>query len=208
MNFEMRRKPQQTRSKQKVDSILDTVEELAIETGLKGLTTTNIAAMTGIAVGTIYQYFGNRTELLLAAEMRMFERLAERLYKESVNVLAEPAQDPIKQLIHIYLKSARAEPGYLPLLKFSVLNKPPGVNEAVVEEFAGDIIRACILLHCPDLNASQMFVTQRTVVSILAVLTDVVLLEPDPKLQKRFEAEMVAQCKYAVQRAGEANGAM
>lgn len=200
---EVRRKPRQKRSREKVDKILDAVEELAVEQGLEGLTTTNIAETTGFAVGTIYQYFSNRTELLLAAEERMFERLARRIAHDVMQVLSNPVDDPIDKIIGIYIESARSEPGYLPLLKFSVLNKPPGVNEATVQAFTGDLIKTYLRATIPNISETQASITVKTTVSILAVLTDLVLLESDPELQRRYQEEMVAQCKYAIARAGE-----
>lgn len=200
---EARRTPRQKRSKEKVGKILDAVEEVAVEQGLEGLTTTNIAETTGFAVGTIYQYFSNRTELLIAAEERMFERLAERLSQEVMGVLSNPIEDPIDAILGSYVDNARSEPGYLPLLKFSVLNKPPGVNEATVQAFTGEIIETYLRATHPGITDCQAKITIKTLVSILAVLTDLVLLEPDPELQKRYKEELVAQCKFAIARAGE-----
>ncbi len=203
MNYtETRRKPRQKRSREKVDRILDAVEALAVEQGLEGLTTTNIAETTGFAVGTIYQYFSNRTELLIAAEERMFGRLVDRMTQEVMRVLSNPVDDPIDMIIRIYIESARSEPGYLALLKFSVLNKPHGVNEATVQDFAGDIIETYLRATHPDISDSQATVTVKTLASILTVLTDLVLLEPDPALQDRYQEELVAQCKFAIDRAG------
>ena len=178
------------------------VEELAVEQGLEGLTTTNIAMTTGLAVGTIYQYFSNRTELLIAAEERVFGRLVKRMTQEVLEVLSNPVDDPIEKIIGIYIDSARSEPGYLPLLKFSSLNKPHGVNEATVQDFAGDIIETYLRATHPDIDDAQAEVTVKTLASILTVLTDLVLLEPDPALQDRYQDELVAQCKFAIARAG------
>lgn len=203
MNSETRRKPRQKRSREKFDRILDAVEILTTEHGLEALTTTQIADSTGFAVGTIYQYFGNRTELLIAAETRMFARLTEQFAAAVTRVLSEPVDEPVKKLIGIYIDSAKSQPGYLALLRFSVLNKPPGVNEATVHEFMSDLISAFIRAEYPEISDEQLLVTLKTLVSILAVLTDVVLLEPDPELQLRYQDELVAQCQFALQRAGE-----
>lgn len=202
MNPDTRRKPRQKRSKDKVDKILDAVEQLASEKGLDDLTTTNIAATTGFAVGTIYQYFNNRTALLLAAEERLFGRLTQHLYAEAKNVMDGPVDEAVEKLIDVYIQSAKTQPGYIALLKFSVLNKPPGINEAVVLENMGELISTLIRVEHPDICETQLQITLKTVVGILTVLTDMVILEPDPQLQTRFQTEMVAQCKYALHRIG------
>lgn len=201
MIADTRRKPRQKRSKEKVDKILDTVEELVTQLSIEDLTTTQIAERTGLAVGTIYQYFGNRTELLVAAEVRMFERLAAKLAGEFYKVMSEPADDPIEKLIGIYIESAKSQPGYIQLLRFSVVNKPPGVNEATVDEFTGDMVSAFIRQQIPDISDSQIEVTRKTVVNILSVLCDLVLLTKDPDIQARIQTELVAHCKFAIYRA-------
>ena len=201
MNNEKRRKPRQKRSREKVDTILNAVETLVTEQSLEALTTTQVAERTGYAVGTIYQYFGNRTELLIAAEERMFERLAQHLAKEVFAVLSNPVDNPVEKLIGIYIESAKAQPGYLQLLKFSSVNKPPGVNEATVDEFTGDLIAAIIRSEAPDISDGDMEVARKTAVGIMAPLTDRVLLEKDPVVQKRLQAEMVALCEVIIMRA-------
>ena len=205
MSIDKRRKPRQKRSIEKVDKILDAVELLVTRQSLETLTTTQIAQHTGFAVGTIYQYFSNRTELLIAAETRMFERLATKLSGEFYKVLSEAIDDPIADLIGIYIMSAKSQPGYLQLLRFSVANKPPSMNEATVEEFTGDMISAFIRLQIPEICDSQMEVTRRTVVNILSVLCDVVLLTQDHEIQARIQAELVAHCKFALFRAANPN---
>ncbi|WP_419911795.1 TetR/AcrR family transcriptional regulator [Hoeflea sp.] len=205
MNAETRRKPRQKRSKEKVDKILDTVEELVSQCRIEDLSTTQIAEHTGLAVGTIYQYFGNRTELLIAAEIRMFERLTVKIAGEFQGIMSDPEGDPIEKLIGIYIESAKAQPGYIQLLRFSFLNKPPGVNEAAVEEFTGEMINAFVRQQIPDISEQQLEVTRSTVVNMLSVLCDTVLLTKDPEIQVRIQAELVAHCKFALFRAANPN---
>ncbi|MCY6380716.1 TetR/AcrR family transcriptional regulator [Hoeflea prorocentri] len=204
MNDDVRRKPRQKRSREKVDKILDAVETLVTQQSLEALTTTQVAEHTGYAVGTIYQYFGNRTELLIAAEERLFERLAQHLAKEVFAVLSDPVDNAIEKLIGIYIDSAKAQPGYLQLLKFSSVNKPPGINEATVDEFTGDLIAAIIRSEAPDIGDGDLEVARKTAVGIMAPLTDRILLEKNPVIQTKLQAEMVALCESIIMRAIEA----
>ena len=201
MNSEIRRKPRQKRSREKVDRILDAVESLVTQQSLEALTTTQVSEHTGYAVGTIYQYFGNRTDMLIAAEERMFGRLVQQISTEVFAVLSNPVDNAIEKLIAIYIESAKAQPGYLQLLKFSSVNKPPGVNEATVDEFTGDLIAAFIRSEAPDISDGDMEVARKTTVGIMAPLTDRILLEKDPVIQERLQAEMVALCEVIIMRA-------
>lgn len=193
MTFDTRRKPRQKRSKEKVDKILDAVEQLANDEGIEALTTTNVAEVTGFSVGTVYQYFDNRSELQAAAEERMFERLTQRVFAEAANVIGGPVEETIAKLIDVYLDNAKSQCGYSPLL-----TKLPSANEVLVE-----LVSALIRGEYPDISELQLRITLNTMVNILCVLTDLTLMERDPELQSRYQEELVAHCMYALRRAGE-----
>ena len=117
-----RRRPRQKRAIQKVESILDAVEALVVVQGSDSITTTQIAEQTGFAVGTIYQYYSNRTDLLMAAHDRMLERMAEGVAEAATRV--DPKrEDSVDVLIRLYVQTAKSNPGYLSLLKFAHANQ-------------------------------------------------------------------------------------
>jgi AcrR family transcriptional regulator len=58
--------------------------------GADAATTTRIAEVAGVSVGTLYQYFGNRDSILDALQDREFERATEFMMR----VLAERAGTP------------------------------------------------------------------------------------------------------------------
>lgn len=62
----MRKAPQQLRSKERVERILDATEALVIEDGVASLTVNSIAARAEVPIGSLYQYFTNRDEVLRA----------------------------------------------------------------------------------------------------------------------------------------------
>ena len=81
-----RRKPVGERGKRKRDLILDTALELLLSEGLEAINTNALAARASIAVGSIYQYFANKEEVLAA--------LAERYFREmGGNIMASLERD-------------------------------------------------------------------------------------------------------------------
>lgn len=196
-----RRQPRQKRAVEKVSRILDAVEALVSRHGVEALTTTHVADEAGYAVGTIYQYFSNRTALLIAAHDRLLERLTGQLAGEADRVLADHSDDLIAALVETYIESARSQPGYLSLLKFVSLNKSTGDHEAATDAFAGDLISSIVRAEIPHIDALQMRITRTVVVGLISVLVDVVLLESDENLRQSYQAELVAHCTFALQRA-------
>jgi AcrR family transcriptional regulator len=71
----LRRQPLQKRSKERVARVLGAAAEILAEVGYAGLTTNAVAERAGVPVGTLYQFF-ERKEDIVAALVRDF---AERL---------------------------------------------------------------------------------------------------------------------------------
>jgi AcrR family transcriptional regulator len=78
-----RRVPVQRRSRERVERILDAAAELVIDDGVARLTTLAVAARSGVPAASIYQYFADRDEIVLALVERdvaeMDARVAQAL---------------------------------------------------------------------------------------------------------------------------------
>jgi AcrR family transcriptional regulator len=68
--LEPRKSPVQARSAASVDAILEATLQVLLDAGKERLTTTRVAARAGVSVGTLYQYFPNKSALLQAALKR------------------------------------------------------------------------------------------------------------------------------------------
>jgi AcrR family transcriptional regulator len=72
-----RKQPQQARAQASVHAILDAAIRVLDREGLDAATTTRIAEVAGVSVGTLYQYFAHRDAILTALQDREFERALE-----------------------------------------------------------------------------------------------------------------------------------
>lgn len=71
----MRKKPQQQRAKIIVENILEATQLCIVEYGLQQVTTPKIAEKSGVSVGSIYQYFENKDEIVQELLSRKSEQL-------------------------------------------------------------------------------------------------------------------------------------
>jgi AcrR family transcriptional regulator len=71
----MRKIPVQARAKERVERILDATEALIIEDGVAKLAVADIATRAGVPIGSLYQYFTNRDEVLRALCARYYQTL-------------------------------------------------------------------------------------------------------------------------------------
>ena len=77
--LQVRRNPQQERSKETVEKILDATAEVLDEVGHTRLTTKRVAKQCGINIASLYNYFPNKLALLHALAVRNAEQLQEKL---------------------------------------------------------------------------------------------------------------------------------
>ncbi len=93
--LERRKTPVQARSAASVSAILEATVQVLQEVGKERLTTTRVAARAGVSVGTLYQYFPNKSALLravleehLGEVAGAVEEACESLHGQSLEVMA------------------------------------------------------------------------------------------------------------------------
>src|SRR6516164_10394325 len=75
--LEPRKSPVQARSAASVDAILEATIQVLLSVGKERLTTTRVARRAGVSVGTLYQYFPNKSSLLQGALKRHLDEVKE-----------------------------------------------------------------------------------------------------------------------------------
>lgn len=75
--LKQRKSPVQARSTASVAAILEATIQVLRQVGKERLTTTRVAARAGVSVGTLYQYFPNKSALLQAVLRRHMEEVAD-----------------------------------------------------------------------------------------------------------------------------------
>ncbi len=110
--LEPRKSPVQARSTASVDAILEATIQVLLSAGKERLTTTRVALRAGVSVGTLYQYFPNKSALLKAALRRHLDEVTEateRACREQTgNTLQEMATALINAFLEAKLRDAKA----------------------------------------------------------------------------------------------------
>jgi len=98
-----RKTPIQARSNASVDAILQATLQVLTSVGKERLTTTRVAARAGVSVGTLYQYFPNKSALLQAALRRHMDQVRSAIETVCVQHQGESLLDMGTALIFAYL---------------------------------------------------------------------------------------------------------
>jgi AcrR family transcriptional regulator len=110
----LRRVPTQARSRARVRRLVDAAEELLAAEGAEALTTTRVAEVAGVSVGSLYQYLPDKGAIVEALARRYlaeFEALMGELERD-IRRNAGAWADPVGRLIEAFSARYRERPGY------------------------------------------------------------------------------------------------
>lgn len=137
-----RRAPVQRRSALRVERMLDAAAELLDELGPDGLSTSAIATRAGVSVGSLYQFFPDKSAVAEALARRSFERFSQLLR----TIDGGSWEDVVDQVIDTYVAFSRTEPGFLvlsfggPVGQQHMLD-PQDDNNAVVAKALAELVQ-------------------------------------------------------------------
>ncbi len=107
---EPRKLPVQARSTASVDAILKATVQVLLRVGKDRLTTTRVAARAGVSVGTLYQYFPNKSALLRAALKLHVEEILAEVDKVCIAQRGQPVEQMAEALAVAFLAVKMRDP--------------------------------------------------------------------------------------------------
>jgi AcrR family transcriptional regulator len=107
---EPRKSPVQARSTASVDAILKATVQVLLRVGKEKLTTTRVAVRAGVSVGTLYQYFPNKSALLRAALRLHIEDILAEVDKVCVAQRGQPVEQMAEALAVAFLAAKMRDP--------------------------------------------------------------------------------------------------
>lgn len=155
------KRPRQARARFTVQAIYDAFVRIWQRDGWDKLTTRNVALETGIAVGTLYDYFPNKTALLSGYVRHCIETLLAAIEREAVQPACLPWEQRIHRLVRLVCGVDAPElPWFHPeMLALEAQVAEPRDHRRAHEELAaawGRVLAACTdLPHPPGPEIAQ-----------------------------------------------------
>ena len=110
--LEPRKLPVQARSTASVDAILEATIQVLLDVGKEKLTTTRVASRAGVSVGTLYQYFPNKSAVLQATLKHHLEEVTQAVERvcrdEKGGTLSSMATALINAFLEAKIRDAKA----------------------------------------------------------------------------------------------------
>jgi AcrR family transcriptional regulator len=112
---EVGRRPQQERSKTRVEAILEVALELVVEQGSEALAMREVARRAAVQISSVYQYFPSKAAIIRELAERNLERVRVLLQDEVAGLLAERDGRPsvaqaVNRVVDAYYAHYRDQP--------------------------------------------------------------------------------------------------
>jgi AcrR family transcriptional regulator len=99
-----RKQPQQARSSELVEAVLDAAVQVLAKEGAQRFTTARVAEKAGVSVGSLYQYFPNKAAILFRLQSDEWRQTVELLNAILADVRKPPLQR-LRILVHAFIRS-------------------------------------------------------------------------------------------------------
>src|SRR6201999_2226436 len=99
---QLRRTPQQERSRRRVEEVLAAADALLAAEGAEALGTTRVAAEAGISIGSLYQWFPNKESILEALALRYVDDFTALARELADRATEKPFDDPAGELLDAF----------------------------------------------------------------------------------------------------------
>jgi AcrR family transcriptional regulator len=102
-----RRTPRQARSESTIDAILDATFQLLEADGVDKLTTNHIAERAGVSIGTLYQYFAGKQDILAAIAQRRAASVRDAIAE---TVIERPELGSVRSIVRALMRGFEGSP--------------------------------------------------------------------------------------------------
>ncbi|MBO6717572.1 MAG: TetR/AcrR family transcriptional regulator [Rhizobiaceae bacterium] len=194
--------PRRKRGQATRAALLAAVEHVVAAEGPEAVTTTRIAAETGVAVGTIYRYFADREALLLQAYDETVGRIVAECHAalEALPANAD-AELAARTLLGRYLDAAEAVPAHAGLLRAMRLIRPVAADQSANEDrVTTEIFAPFLARFAPGAEATPAALHLMGVV--VGTLVDLYLVAERDADRAWLRAEIEAHVAFMVGRLG------
>jgi AcrR family transcriptional regulator len=124
-----RRAPRQLRAHHTVEAILDGAIRVLKREGLNALTTNRIAAIAGVSIGSVYQYFPDKRAIFLALHTRHVEQI-DGIVEETLTSHASASLEKLMAaLIDALIDAHLRDPELHLLLSIEVPDRADGTKD-------------------------------------------------------------------------------
>jgi AcrR family transcriptional regulator len=105
----------QARSRERLRRVLDAADEVLAAEGPDAFTTTRLAEVAGVSIGSVYRFFPDKEAIVEALAVRYWSDFEDLVAGVAEADEAQPLDDPVGAVLDVLVAGFRARPGFLGL---------------------------------------------------------------------------------------------
>jgi AcrR family transcriptional regulator len=187
----MRHRPQQARSQERVDLILDTAAEFIAEVGYEAVTTNAIAERAGISIGSLYRYFPDKDAILRGLSVRHLEQV-RAIYDQVLteDLVYLPLEVVIDRIVDPFVELHVACPAFKQILLGADISADiAAASEEVYEEIDERMV-AFLQQAAPGLDEQRARLVAMACEAQVKALLSLITCDSEPEFCEQLTAEM------------------
>jgi AcrR family transcriptional regulator len=127
-----RRQPQQRRARHTVEAVLDAVVRILKREGFARVTTNRVAAVAGVSIGSVYQYFPDKRAIFVALHERHVKAIDRMVEAKLLEHAASPLDTLLRAMVEAMIEAHEGDPELYELLYAEVPHKAEGTRDFAV----------------------------------------------------------------------------
>lgn len=151
IELRQRKSPRQQRSAETVEALLTAAARVLERESLAGFNTNRVAEVAGVSVGSLYQYFPNKSALIAALIDRQQSALAERIEACVAAQHGGSLRQALQALAEIGIEQQYGRPLLAAALDHEELRLPLGARLRESEQRIGAAVATLLQRHAGEL---------------------------------------------------------
>jgi len=165
-----RKTASQKRSRATVDALVEATARVLVRQGYDGASTNKIAAVAGVSIGSLYQYFPSKEALVAAVIERHTQQLSEVVHGALLEAGARPVEAGMRELVAAAIKAHRVDPKLHRVLAEEAPRTGRLENIDAVERYARGFFRDYLNAHRGEVDVADPDLTAFILVTAVEAL--------------------------------------
>jgi AcrR family transcriptional regulator len=175
-----RKSASQERSRLTVNAILEATARVLMKEGYDRASTNKIAAVAGVSIGSLYQYFPSKEALVAAVSDRHSHEVLQLMRNALVKVAARPIEVAAREFVLVAIDAHRVNPKLHRVLAEQIPRIGRLENVEAINQDVQALIRGYLDAHRDEIDVADLDVAAFICVTAVEALTHAAALRrPD-----------------------------
>jgi len=186
-----RKSASQERSRLTVDALLEATARVLIKDGYDSASTNKIAAVAGVSIGSLYQYFPSKEALVAAVIDRHMQEMMQVVRDALVKVATRPVEVAARELVSVMIDAHRVNPKLHRVLAEQTPRTGRLENIEAMEREAYAVVRGYLDAHRDELDVADPDVAAFVCVTAVEALTHAAVVRPPESITNEKAERLV-----------------